>query len=80
MATTSVACELWYEVRQRADENGYHFENQGREGNKGTDGGAPTAANNEPVTDVNWRNCIVWSNALSEKQGLERSTTQREAA
>jgi uncharacterized repeat protein (TIGR02543 family) len=64
--------ELWYEVRQWALGSGYSFANPGREGNDGTDGTAPTTgAKTEPVTEISWRDAIVWCNAYSEKSGKE---------
>jgi formylglycine-generating enzyme required for sulfatase activity len=53
--------ELWYEVRVWAEANGYTFANQGRNGYEGT--------TNHPVTEVSWRDVIVWCNAYSEKSG-----------
>jgi formylglycine-generating enzyme required for sulfatase activity len=69
MAKYETTYELWYEVRMWAEANGYTFANQGREGNDGTTGAAPTTAKNEPVTYVSWRDVIVWCNAYSEKSG-----------
>jgi formylglycine-generating enzyme required for sulfatase activity len=64
--------ELWYEVKQWADGNGYAFANAGREGKDGTDGAEPTADDKlEPVTCINWRDAIVWCNAYSEMNGKE---------
>jgi formylglycine-generating enzyme required for sulfatase activity len=64
--------ELWYEVYQWAAGNGYSIASPGREGNNGSDGAVPTtAAKNEPVTYINWRDAIVWCNAYSEVTGKE---------
>jgi formylglycine-generating enzyme len=72
MATTETTYELWYEVRIRAQSNGYHFDNLEREGNNGNTGAAPTVANkHKPVTSVSWRDVIVWTNALSEMMGVD---------
>ena len=70
---TEVTYELWYAVRDWA-ENGtgapgagqYLFGNPGQEGNDGTPDAVPTGAQLEPVTMVNWRDVIVWCNALTE--------------
>ncbi len=70
IAETEVTYALWYEVYSWAISNGYTFANPGREGNDGTDGNAPTIAQNEPVTMVNWRDAMLWCNAISEKEGL----------
>jgi uncharacterized repeat protein (TIGR02543 family) len=64
--------ELWYEVKQWADKNGYSFVSLGREGHNGTAGAAPTdAAKTEPVTFISWRDAVVWCNAYSEMSGKE---------
>jgi formylglycine-generating enzyme required for sulfatase activity len=60
---------LWYEVRLWGVGHGYSFANAGREGHDGTIGAAPTAAKLEPVTEINWRDVIVWCNAYSEMSG-----------
>ena len=64
MAETEVTYELWYEVHTWAVSNSYTFANVGVEG----DGTGDT--NQHPVTTINWRDAMVWCNALSEKQGL----------
>ena len=71
MAETEVTYELWYTVRTWAIANGYTLDaNPGREGNDGTitagPGSVPTAAKQEPVTTINWREAMVWCNALTE--------------
>lgn len=71
MATTLTTYELWYQVRIWAEANGYHFQNVGREGHDGIIGAVPTANKLEPATTMNWRDVIVWTNALSEMLGLE---------
>ena len=67
IAKTEVPYWLWYEVRLWAENNGYKFGNKGREGKGGKDGEAPTANKNQPVTNVTWRDAIVWCNALTQK-------------
>ncbi len=69
IAETQVTYELWYTVRQWGLNNGYTFQNAGREGSHGSDGQAPTSKRNEPVTRVSWKDGIVWANALSEMLG-----------
>jgi formylglycine-generating enzyme required for sulfatase activity len=61
-----VTYELWYLVYQWAIANSYFFQNAGREGNDGTNGAAPTTAKLEPVTNISWRDIIVWCNAYSQ--------------
>jgi formylglycine-generating enzyme required for sulfatase activity len=64
--------ELWYEIRTWATSNGYTFANPGREGHDGIDWDPPTEnAKTEPVTDISWRDAIVWCNAYSEMSGKE---------
>ena len=69
LGKTGVTYELWYSVLKWNTDNGkgYVFANQGREGSHGTDGAAPTeTGKTEPVTTINWRDCIVWCNAYTE--------------
>ena len=71
MATTQTSYALWFEVRTWAEEHGYHFQNQGSEGSRGTAGAAPTENRLHPVTEVSWRDVIVWLNAFSEMKGFD---------
>lgn len=79
-----VTYELWYEVRTWAESNGYVFENAGDQGycySSETTG-------RHPVVNVNWRDCIAWCNAYSEKEELTpvyytdstKSTVYRDSA
>ena len=70
MGKYEVIYNLWYIIRTNATNNGYSFQNLGREGNNGTDGAIPTIASNEPVVYVNWRDVVVWCTAYSEYIGL----------
>ena len=68
LGKTEVMYKLWKEVYDWAvkAENGYKFANVGQ---KGSDG---TGSEEEPVTSINWRDCIVWCNAYTEKEkGIE---------
>ncbi len=68
LGKTEVMYELWHEVWTWAKGNGYVFANKGKEGSDGTEGAALTeAGKKEPVTTINWRDCIVWCNAYTEK-------------
>ena len=69
LGKTEVTYDLWYQVRTWAESNGYIFVNSGIEGSGGiTQGLAPTEARKEePVTNINWQDCIVWCNAYTEK-------------
>jgi len=69
VAETQVTYELWYEVREWAEDNGYTFIREGREGSDGDTGKEPSSRKNEPVTRINWYDSIVWCNALSEYMG-----------
>ncbi len=72
MAETEVTYLLWYAVYTWAVINDYTFAAfpRGMEGHDGTIGYPPTADRTEPVTTINWRDAMIWCNALSEKQGL----------
>ena len=62
LGKTEVTYELWHEVLTWAGSNGYTFANAGQKGSDGT-------GNDEeqPVTMVSWRDCIVWCNAYTHK-------------
>ncbi|HNZ28074.1 MAG TPA: SUMF1/EgtB/PvdO family nonheme iron enzyme, partial [Spirochaetota bacterium] len=64
MGKYEVTYELWYEVKTWATANDYTFANSGGMGY----GGGNTSSN--PVTYVNWRDCIVWCNAYTEYYNL----------
>ena len=70
MAETELIYARWYEVYQWAVKNGYTFQDLGREGNSGTDGAEPTENSKQPVTEVSWRDAIIWCNAASEMENL----------
>jgi formylglycine-generating enzyme required for sulfatase activity len=69
---TEVTYELWYAVYTWANLNGYTFANAGKEGHDGTIGAAST--NQEPVTTINWRDSMVWMNALTEYYNAQKGT------
>ncbi len=67
---TAVTYALWYEVKEWAEDRGYAFTAKaGSEGSTGDWGAAPTAARQEPVVRISWRDAIVWCNALSQYFG-----------
>ncbi|MDH5721684.1 MAG: DUF1566 domain-containing protein [Spirochaetia bacterium] len=72
---TEVTYELWYEVYQWAISNGYTFANAGSEGYDGTVGDIPTVAKNEPVATINWRDVMVFTNALTEYFNAYKGTS-----
>ncbi len=67
---TELTYSSWHEVYTWALSNGYTFANAGKEGSSGTAGAAPTKGSRQPVTNVSWRDAVVWCNAASEKDGL----------
>jgi formylglycine-generating enzyme required for sulfatase activity len=70
---TEISYELWYTVKTWAASNSYTFSSPtaGREGHDGTAGAAPTADKLEPVTNMSWRDAVVWCNAFSELTGRQ---------
>ncbi|MGI5085671.1 formylglycine-generating enzyme family protein [Treponema putidum] len=62
LGKTEVTYELWHEVLTWAKSNGYTFDRNGKKGSHGT-------GNDEeqPVTVITWRDCIVWCNAYTHK-------------
>jgi len=71
ISETEVTYLLWYTVRTWATGSEYTFANDGTEGSGGTEGAAPVAGGEEPVTHVNWRDAMVWCNALTEWYNAE---------
>jgi len=65
MAETEVTYELWFEVHTWAIANGYYFANPGRQGGRSIVSG-PVGTDQHPVTTINWRDAMVWCNALTE--------------
>ncbi|MDH5718251.1 MAG: SUMF1/EgtB/PvdO family nonheme iron enzyme [Spirochaetia bacterium] len=72
---TEVTYELWYTVINWAYSNGYNVANPGREGNDGSIGASATEADQEPVTHINWRDAMVFSNALTEYYNAQNGTS-----
>lgn len=68
-----VTYDQWYMIRMWAvnrPTDAYIFANNGIEGHNGVTGSEPTTvARDEPVTNISWRDCIVWCNAASEYTG-----------
>jgi formylglycine-generating enzyme required for sulfatase activity len=72
MAKYETTYYLWKEVYDWAAKHGYSFANEGREGSEGGDNRVKAAERAlRPVTEINWRDAIVWCNAYSEMSGLE---------
>lgn len=75
ISNSELTYSRWYEVYQWATsdergENKYVFEDLGREGSEGKDGAEPTENSKQPVTNVSWRDAIIWCNAASEMENL----------
>ena len=75
LGKTEVTYKLWKEVYDEAvkAENGYKFANEGQKGSDGT-------GNDEeqPVTNISWRDCIVWCNAYTQiKQSSDEQCVYR---
>lgn len=68
LTETEIPYGLWKEVADWAKSKGYDFQNRGRPGAHGTDGTTVHPSNYYlPVTNISWRDVIVWCNALTEK-------------
>ena len=58
MAKHETTRQLWHDVQVWAEANGYSFQNKIN---------APNESNkNKPISNINWRDAIVWCNAYSE--------------
>lgn len=62
LGKTEVTYKLWKEVYDWATGHGYTFANPGVKGKDGS------GSEEEPVTTISWRDCIVWCNAYTEKE------------
>ena len=80
IAKYETSYELWYEVKQWAEKNGYEFIKKGcpgtntgaiENGEAENDGTEPTDETKyQPVSRITWCDAVVWCNAYSEKSGL----------
>ena len=61
LGKTEVPYKLWKEVYDWAIGNEYQFAHAGVKGKDGS------GTEEEPVTTVSWRDCIVWCNAYTQK-------------
>lgn len=68
IAETETTYELWDIVHEWAGTNGYAFSNAGTMG----DGTGDTVQH--PVTTINWRDAMVWMNALTEWYNARKGT------
>ena len=73
LGKTEVTYKLWKEVYDWAvkPENGYKFANPGVKGSfvSGTD-------EEQPVTAISWRDCIVWCNAYTQMKAEGKADTE----
>lgn len=61
----------WLEVKIWADANGYSFSHMGVMGDGIGDN------NQHPVTTINWRDALVWTNALTEYYNAQKGTSYK---
>ena len=76
LGKTEVTYKLWKEVHDWAvkPENGYKFANAWQKGSSGS------GTDDEPVTMVSWRDCIVWCNAYTQiKLGSDEQCVYRKS-
>jgi formylglycine-generating enzyme required for sulfatase activity len=69
MGETEITYELWYAVRIWAEGKGYTFYRAGRQGGDYPYSGSAVGTNKHPVTEISWRDAVVWCNAYSEAAG-----------
>ncbi len=74
IAEAELTYQRWKEVYDWATtgegkDKGYKFANLGKEGSSGTDG-EDVFDGQQPVTNISWRDAVVWCNAASEKENL----------
>ncbi len=68
MAKYEVSYKLWKEVYDWAIKNGYVFNNKGKKGGaRSQQYNEAEHSDMEPVTTVNWMDCVVWCNAYTQK-------------
>ena len=72
LGKTEVTYKLWKEVYDEAVKpgHGYVFANAGKKGSSGT------GSEDEPVTTISWRDCIVWCNAYTQMQAEGKADTE----
>ncbi len=76
IAETEVTYELWSKVYNWATSNGYTFANAGRQGGDADNcAGAAVGTDQHPVTCINWRDAMVWANALTEYYNYMNNTS-----
>ncbi len=66
VAATETTYKLWNVVKTWADSHSYTFDNVGRQGGASNTGDDAIGNDLNPVTKINWKDAIVWCNALTE--------------
>jgi formylglycine-generating enzyme required for sulfatase activity len=74
MGETEITSELWKAVYDWATDSArgadkYTFASAGRQGGDYPDSGSAVGTNKHPVTEISWRDAVVWCNAYSEAAG-----------
>ena len=70
LGKTEVTYKLWKEVYDWATGHGYTFANPGVKGKDGS------GTDDEPVTTISWRDCIVWCNAYTQMKAEGKADTE----
>ena len=76
IADTEVTYELWkavydWAVSPERAGGAYTFANKGRQGADASPGSRPVGTKQHPVTNVSWRDAMIWCNALTERFNAE---------
>jgi formylglycine-generating enzyme required for sulfatase activity len=66
IADSETAYELWSVVYNWAKHNSYRFNNAGLAGSITSGTSASTTDKKQPVAEINWRDAVVWCNALTD--------------
>ena len=71
LGKTPATYKLWKEVYDWACRKDYTFVNPGAKGSTGN------KSNDDPVTYINWRDCIVWCNAYTQMKAEGESDAEK---
>lgn len=74
IAETEVSYQLWKKVydwavsgKDKSEGSGaYRFIHEGRQGGDNSSSGKPVGSKYHPVTNISWRDAVIWCNALTE--------------
>ena len=67
VSTSEITYYQWKTIKNWGIDHGYDFYCGGYMGSDGSD----DCTSSHPVTNITWRDCLAWCNALSENEGLE---------